>query len=442
MRQILKISFIVLIFTLFSFGFTYLGASALSSRNADESIYLEDTYIGSLDISNKTKGKAKALLDAQWNDWVSNAEIKLSYKEENYQVSPSSFTLESDETIKTAISGKHNAVHISAEDGFFQAKQQLPDYVLSNLDLKKLEEDILLSIQDFNQNIVLQLGNYLPQDQPTIISSAAIKLNPDGQEVIEFVESYPSIELSPESQFSLAAFIQESEMNNLSANTYTLIATAIYKAIQPTNFTISERYISRQLPDNIEPGFEANVNFEKKMDFKFYNPNATPYLVKLNYNNDELEVTIEGSPLLYNYSILTSDRQEFKPRTIKQYSSLLEQGQRSVEAEGTPGVIVKVVREVYKQNGELLRTEQLAEDFYPPVHRVEIHPLAPEVQGVDPETAEENSVLLPSTEGEIPQDNSAQLQPAVPGSNMETDYVPNQNEDDDGLFGKPNEEPK
>lgn len=441
MRQILKISFIVLIFTLFSFGSTYLGASALSSRNADESIYLENTFIGSLEISNKTQGEAKALLDEQWNDWVSNAKIKLSYKEENFQVSPSLFTLESDETIKTAISGKHNAVHIAAEEGFFQAKQLLPDYVWSNLDTKKLEEDILLSIQEFNQNIALQLDKYLPQEKSTIVSSAAVKLNAEEHEVLDFVESYPSIELNPESQFSLEAFVQDSKMNNLSAATYSQIATAIYKAIQPTNFTISERYISRQLLDNIEPGFEAKVNFEKKMDFKFYNPNNTPYLVKFTYYNSELEVAIEGPPFLYNYSILTWDKQEFKPRTIKQYSSLLDQGQKSVETEGTPGVIVKVIREVYKQNGELLRTEQLAEDFYPPVHRVEIHPLAPDVQAVDPVTSEENSVILPGTEEAIPHDNSAQLEPSVPGGNVNTDDVPNPNEND-GLFGKPNEEPK
>jgi hypothetical protein len=439
MRQIIKLSVIVLVFSLFTFSFTYLGASALSSRNPDETLYSNNTYIGSVEVSNKTKEEAKALLEARWSDWASAAEIHLLYKEETYPLNPSQIVLLIDETIQTAINGKQNDVHFEMENNYFQGEQRWPEDVISNLNKEKFEQDLLLAIQIFDQRIVLQLDKYLPEEKPATISSASVKVKEVHNEFVEFIKTYPSIELAPESQFSLAAFIQEREMSHLSANTYSLIAAVIYKAIQPTNFTITERHISSELPDNIEPGFEAKVNFEQKMDLKFYNPNTSPYLIKFNYDNSELEVEVEGTPLLYNYSILTSGKQEFKPRTIKQYSPLLEKGEKSVEEEGTPGVIVQVVREVYKQNGELLRTESLSEDFYPPVHRVEIHPLTAEVQAEDPDSAGESSVLLPGMEDSVPPDKEAQLIPSAPGGNAEQTL--NQN-DDGGLFGKPNEEPK
>ena len=70
-RQIIKVSLIVLVFSLFTYSFTYFGASALSSQKDAETIYTDQTFIGTMDVSNKTKEEARALFETRWNEWSS-----------------------------------------------------------------------------------------------------------------------------------------------------------------------------------------------------------------------------------------------------------------------------------------------------------------------------------------------------------------------------------
>ncbi|HJV17174.1 MAG TPA: G5 domain-containing protein, partial [Bacillales bacterium] len=71
---------------------------------------------------------------------------------------------------------------------------------------------------------------------------------------------------------------------------------------------------------------------------------------------------------------ISTDIQGFKPKTIIQYSPLLASGKVSVTTPGKEGNLVKVYREIY-QSDQLLKKELIAEDYYPPVYRVEIHSL-------------------------------------------------------------------
>lgn len=438
-RQIIKVSLIVIVFSLFTYSFTYFGASALSSQKGVESIFLDHTFIGTIDVSNKTKEEARALLEARWSEWSSDAKVALMHKEQTYSVKTENFTLLTDQTISSASDGQQNELFVEIKS----LNGVLPDTIDNRLNLEVLEKDLAEAIQGFNENIVIELDRYLPQEEPIEVSSISIKLDDNNEEFLSFIKIFPAIELEAESQFSLASLVKESELPELSDHTYSQIATAIYQAILPTNFLISERHISRELTENIEPGFEAKVQFNKRIDFSVYNPNTSAYTIIFNWNGPDLEVSVKGEPFLYKYSIQTLDKQEFKPRTIKQFSPLLKAGQKSVKVEGSPGVIVKVIRETHTEKGELVITEVVSEDFYPPVHRIEIHPLktAATEPGSGTSNGEDTVVLPGAGDSEAqPEQSAGETSPGEHESDDETNEEADIEED--GLFGKPNEEPK
>ncbi|MBT2636347.1 VanW family protein [Bacillus sp. ISL-39] len=436
LRQIVKVSLIIIVFSLFTYSFTYFGASAISSPKNVEPLYSEHTFIGSIDVSNKTKDEAKVLLEANWSEWAPNAKMALLYKEHSYPLMAEDLTLLADQSISSASDGQQNDILIQLEP----LNGVLPDQIHKQLNHKMLENDLTNAIQSFNENIVIELARYLPPEEPIEVSAVSYQLKDEYEEVLIFIDSFPSIELGAESQFSLASFVRDSGMPELTDQTYSQIATAIYQAVLPTNFLISERHISRQLPDSSEPGFEAKVQFERKMDFIIYNPNASTYTIEFDWKSPNLEVSVKGAPFLYNYSIHTLDKQEFQPRMIKQFSPLLSAGQKSVKVEGSPGLFVKVVRETHSEKGELMKTEVLSEDFYPPVHRIEVHPLGIAANETGSGTADgEDSIVLPG-------DGTTDVQPDQ--SAGETQPVEDERDDEeadtenDGLFGNPNEEPK
>ena len=88
-----------------------------------------------------------------------------------------------------------------------------------------------------------------------------------------------------------------------------------------------------------------------------------------------LVVSLQGPSFLQQYKITTQDQQNFKPKTIVQFNPELSSTQKIVEKEGKEGQSIKVVREIYSENNELIQKESISEDFYPPVHQVEVHGL-------------------------------------------------------------------
>lgn len=434
-RQIIKVSLIVIAFSLFTYSFTYFGASAISSQKGDESVYFDHTFIGTIDVSNKTEEEAKVLLKAKWSDWASNAKVTLIHKEQAYPVTAANFILLTDETLSSAVDGKQNELFVEMNP----LNGVLPETIINRLNQEKLEKDLIAAIKRFKEDIVIELEQYLPQEEAIEVSAVSVPVQDRNEEFLSFIENYPVIELEAESQFSLLSFLQDSGMTVLSDHTYSQIATAIYRAILPTNFLISERHISREIPEKIDPGFEAKVQLDKRVDFSVYNPNPTTYSIEFNKNSSYLEVSVKGAPFLYKYSIHTIDKQEFKPRTIMQFSPLLDAGQKSVKVKGSPGVIVKIVRETHNEKGELLKTEIMSEDFYPPVHRIEVHPLEIAAIGTGSNTGvRDGSVVLPA-EG----DSDGQPDQSAGEDVEEEDKADEEAKmEDDGLYGKPNEEPK
>jgi hypothetical protein len=440
-NQGVKIFIILFVCTFFIFGFSHFGAKAFYSMiNSD--IIPDGTSIGAVDISGKTPNEAAKLVDDQLTKWLAETVIGISFKEKTVQLDNAFFQFEVVQSVEEAIDGKRNEVrvHIDKEPFADFLNMNFPTAV-SEIDAEKLFAELLTAANH------LEIGEYevelekaMPEDanQEAVLNEASVEASDrwSGNMAEQFI-----IEIPARSQFSLLSFLKENGLENESAEELSVLANAIYQVILPSNFSILERHISNEKPDYARLGFEARVNPEKKMDLAFANNNDLAFRIEWRFDAGILDVTLLGSPLLYQYSITTKDEQNFAPKTIKRIDPLLSPGEVRVQNDGKDGELIKVIRQVYDETGVFLTEEVLSEDYYPPVHRVEIHGVIDEENGSQPNGDEEFPPDEPNLPGEQDVTDSDETKESgitdrADDAEETTDDEENQYSD---LWGKPNE---
>lgn len=273
-------------------------------------------------------------------------------------------------------------------------------------------------------------------EREDILNQATISLKEIPGDLQTALTANAKIEISAQASFSLLQFMKKQKLEAVSTDTLSILATGIYQAILPTNFTIAERNIGNQLPAYAHLGDEAKVDFAQNMDLVFSNPNKTKYILDLQLVGESLTVTLKGVLLPYEYKITTKNEQTLTPKIVVQYSPLLSSGQTSVKNAGRKGQTVSVYRQEY-QGDRLIKSELVSNDYYPPEYRVEIHGLmAPASQtGTAADSAAQTDQQTASA-------NSAQTSQTAESPTPTTDGTASQNTNDSDLWGKPNENGK
>jgi hypothetical protein len=211
-------------------------------------------------------------------------------------------------------------------------------------------------------------------EQVVTISSTSVNIKEIPDDLQSFLSARPKIEIPAQSPFSFIAFLDKQQLESTSSETLSIIATGIYQTILPTNFTIDERNISNELPDFAQLGDEAKVDVAQNMDLAFTNPNSSNYSLQFQLDGNVLTVTLKGAKLPNEYKIVKENQQKLLPKTIMQYSPYLSPGQIQVTDPGKSGETIDVYRETYR--GESINNSELiANDYYPPQNRVEVHAL-------------------------------------------------------------------
>jgi hypothetical protein len=416
--------FVVLFFgTAFIFSFSHFGAKAFDNFTGADGNYAEGTTVGAVDVSGKSEREAIALLEEKYVDWVKNTKFELQYSELIVPFDTNLFHFDAAQTLSSIIDGQQNQAVIAID--MLQVGEQIqilfPQIDSNKLEVSKLTSDLSKAASQFNNgpfrfNINTDYLIVDPASKNAVISEAVVKLTEVSSELQSVIEANPEILLDKKIVFSLLEFAKGQKIEDSSV--LSVVATGIYQAVLPTNFTINERNIGIALPDYALLGMEARVNDANSSDLVIVNPNESLYTIELRLESNNLIVTIRGEKLLYNYEISKKDEQQLKPKTIKQYSPLVLPGNIKVQNEGTDGKIVKVYRDKY-EGSQLIESVLISEDYYPPVYRVEIHGL----------TGSDNTAN-PAVTTPTPDPNGTQT-PPLPAE-----------PDDNGLWGKPNEQPK
>lgn len=418
-------------------SFSHFGARAYGSIMSEQDEFAEGTAIGSISIAGQTPNSALQILDEQLTKWLNETEITLKYMEKSVSLDLSYFTFDLEDTISQAKNGQSNLAKVELEPIEEILYSLSPSLMENDFHWDEVRAELIQSAASVEVgSYEIRLESHLidkSKSEPQTIAEYVLQAKYLEDELELFVGK--SIEIGPTSQFSLLKFVND-EIGAVSPVSLSKIATGIYNVLLPTNFDLIERHISNELPDYAELGFEAKADQELKLDLVFSNPNEFSYFLEFEKKNDDIFISLKGPELLNKYVILLEDKGTFKPKIIRQFNPQLSPTEIKVKVEGKEGQLIKVYREHRDEKGEVLKKELVAEDFYAPIHRVEVQGLIINEgdSSIIPETGtvgnngEESSDSIDDKESsaEKPKDNSKQSDST--------------NEDD--LWGKENELPK
>ena len=397
-----------MISTIYIFSFSQFGVSAFNSVVNKGNTFAEGTKVGSISIEGKTRNEATQLLNDEITKWQEATTLTLQYKEKIQDFDTTHFTFDVEGTLQQLSQGQTNPVLVGVtglENFLTSISSSLTP---EELKMDELEAEIVKSAG------LLSSGSYQIQvesfvidrnGQFTNLEQTTISMGDLQDQIGTFARQ--SIEIGSNTQISLLHFVSQQEMDGLSSLALSKIATAIYEVIMPTNFSIIERHISGELPEYADLGFEAKVDAGQNQDLVFFNPNKSSYFIEFENLEGTLNVYLKGSSFLNQYSITTEDRESFQPKTIRQFNPRLGPTEINVKEEGKEGQLIKVFREYIDENGKQIKKELISEDFYPPVHRIEVGGLI--VNEGDSSTEEETDEMTENEEdgedeGETPDD--------------------------------------
>ncbi|MGJ7912307.1 G5 domain-containing protein [Neobacillus sp. LXY-1] len=431
-QQMIKLFVVLLVGTAFIFSFTHFGVKAFQNLNRLDGKFSDGTTIGSLDLSGKSDSEATSLLEEKYVEWLKGTKLNLQYGEKTASFDMNQFHLNTHQTLNAAKEGKSNLATITVNKS--QVSEQLeilfPQLNLEEIDVDKLANRLNETASQFVEGE--QSFNLTPdfvlagqQIQEETVNFTVMNLKEVPFDLQSIIEHNPTIEIPKGSTFSLLDFARKQKISG--EDSLNVLATGIYQAILPTNFTIVERNISNSLPNYAGLGFEAKVNQSAKTDLVITNPNKTNYRLEFKLVGDQFTISLIGQQFVYRYQIVQKDYQELHPKTIIQYSPLLKSGQTKIVTKGMNGQIVKIYREIYQGN-QLVNSELISEDYYPPIYRVEIHGLDGNTQ-----TTTQTTIDPAATQSA---NSTREDQSTLVSENDQT------NTTESDIWGKPNEQPK
>ncbi|CEG28035.1 VanW family protein [Bacillus sp. B-jedd] len=458
-QQFLKVFLVLILSTAYVYGFSQYGARALGPMFAGDETYSSGTTVGSVNLEGKSAQEALELLKAAAADWYANSTLKLHYKEKTITLETEQFVFDPEETISSLADGRKNAMGVSLDEsvlvdwiGSISLQLIGEEINLKDLSAKLAEPAAILKTGDFT----VGLEKFMPKNEADegVISEGTVDVEEPSSDLDLAVREFASVTIEGGTEFSFNRLVKEKGLENVSNEALSMMATATYIAVLQTNFEILERNISKELPDYAKLGSEVFISSATGKDFVFANPNKDKYELSFTYSGGKLAASISGTKFLYEYKMVADGKALFKPKTIKQFSPLLKNRQVNIVEEGKEGAIIKIYREIYSQ-GNLLDTIVMSEDYYPPVHRVEVHAL-PASQPNEGQVQTDGQNPFGSQDGntgEAPETPIAPTNPDPGGSNPlgpsedQTVSQPGEtpggdNYDDGGLWGKPNEIPK
>ncbi len=373
--QAAKLFAAILFATSFIFSFSQFGTKAYSNLFQSNDGYEEHTTIAGIDVSGMNQKEAVSALSEKQSEWEKNTTIQLKYKEKTVDFDLSQFVFQLKDSVASIKQGADNNVIVSLD---LQEMESFLTSVSAELTsdnafyLSRLNDSLVgmaASLQSGNQLIDLNEYRISKDEKAAKLSEATVDTDDQKNSVKKWVKQFPTLTIKPQTTISLLEWMKENNGEAYSDKVLSMVATAVHTTILPTNFTISERYLSNALPAFAELGYEAKVNKNQNMDYRFYNPNEETYTLSFEMVNSKLYVSLNGANFLYNYKVLLSDKETFTPKTVLQFDPSLSLNETRVVEEGADGLYIKVYRESKNENGEIVKKELISEDFYAPVNK-------------------------------------------------------------------------
>lgn len=375
-KNVLKLFSIVLAATIVFYGTSSIGVLA-GQDSATLKSFSGQTYVGPFDMT-KLKGKAaKAKLASNFEELQSNFSGQLIFQDKTVDLPIEVIQYDVNKTLEQMIRGGENRIYAKAsEDGLRTIlSQQFSPLSFSDEDVTA----IALSVEKELENGIMPSRIYISDSlnenfSSTEVSSSSIKIPEVSSTVQKVMESLNGTEIHSFSTFSLLDYIKTDNFGYISNDDLTVIASLLYATLLKTNFIIDERNTGERLHEDVAIGYEAAINQELSIDFIFTNPNKTTFTLQTNESSNVLTVSLLGMPFIYSYEVNASPVTYYNPRKVIQFSAFVATGAIEVLEEGISGQEVNINKTIFEGTNEI-QSYEVSEDYYGPVHRIELHPL-------------------------------------------------------------------
>ncbi|WP_017381168.1 VanW family protein [Paenisporosarcina sp. TG-14] len=360
------------------FGVTQAGTYVINDVIFASKEFGDQTYIGPFDVSNLPEEEAAVTVQTGVKGWYDKAQVKIKLQDAIVPFPLEVVEFNTDSTLTSAQDGAKNELQFDVAEesvGTF-LNQQFAPFVFSDEEIASATEAIRIQLASGRNNQTIDISSALFASttiEATVsnVTFDTIETSVGIQNLLLALDGYAINSLTT---FSLLDFIETADVGIVTEQDLTTVASILYASVLQTNFGVDERSIGPTVPASVPLGFEATINRELGVDFVFTNPNSTTFTLNFNNVGTSLNASITGLPLIYSYQTTLSNQEEYSPKTIKQYSSFVNQNTIRLKIAGANGVQVTVIKTI--MSGEdVLETINISKDFYPPVHKVEVHPL-------------------------------------------------------------------
>ncbi|MEQ2466219.1 VanW family protein [Niallia hominis] len=363
--------------TFFLFGGTSLGVYAFQKADKEE-LYPINTSVAGISIGGLTELEAKNMLENHLIGWKANAIYEFQYKEKTVQISNDIFVFDVEETLKNITENSANDFVVNVREEVLQTElEQYNSFSMEDIDIDLFKSALLeaASILQVDKKIAVEeyFASYVSGKD--LLNTVEMTVPDQIEELESVIPTIKEITILPKTTFSLLGLLEDVNQKGAKDETVSILATGIYQLVLQTNFDIRERTISKELPDYVDVGYEAKASFRSQLDLRFTNPNEHAYLIALKVEENQLILQLKGQEFPNRYEIVIEEEEEYEPKTIVQFDSLLEGDQVKVKQEGKNGISVVVIKEVLDKNGDQVKRESIATDYYPPIYREEVRGL-------------------------------------------------------------------
>lgn len=360
------------------FGVTQAGTYVINDIIFATKDFGDQTYIGPFDVSNLPEEEAAVTVQTGVKGWYDQAQVKIKVQDAVVPFPLEAVQFNTDSTLTSAQDGAKNELQFDVTEesvGTFLIQQFAP-FVFSDEEIASATDAIRVQLSSGRKDQTIDISSALFASttiEATVadVTFDAIETSVGIQNLLLALDGYA---INPMTTFSLLEFIETTDVGIVTEQDLTTVASILYASVLQTNFGVDERSIGPTVPTTVPIGFEATINRELGVDFVFTNPNSTTFTLNLSNVGTSLKASLTGFPLIYSYQTTVSNREEFLPKTIKQFSSFVEQNTIRIKTAGANGVQVAVVKTILSGE-DVLETINVSKDFYPPIHKVEVHPL-------------------------------------------------------------------
>ena len=413
----------VLAATLFFYGVTTFGTIAFGNALTKE--FGDQTYAGPFDISGEKGPGAVEMLKSDFTVFQSDFAVDLVFQDAVVELPVELVLFDAEQTVEQANSGEENPIVATVSvDGLRTIlSRQFSPLQFSDESVEAIASGIEQELGTGIMPLAVHLTDYVDRSEftETEIASSSIEIKELSSSFRKAIQALDGTELASFSSFSLLEQISESDIGPISDRELTILASALYATILETNFEVDERNIGSELSPFVEPGFEAAINQQLGLNFIFTNPNKTAFTLHLKFNGESIQASITGMPLLYQYEPYIGQSETYEPKTVRQFSAFVREGQVRVEDEGRNGMEVSVHR-LISHEGSTLDDEVISTDFYAPMPKIELHSLKKESQ--------QTSDSMNEGSGDVPQESEDLSESTTPETAPET--TPDNQDENEG----------